>query len=60
MCRAPLDDWTNGGYVMSYSRVVSVVLVLFGVGLHTLNFMHSSLSVNQQEILKRIMLVVHT
>ena len=55
-----MDDWTNGGYVMSYSRVVSVVLVLFGVGLHTLNFMHSSLSVNQQEILKRIMLVVHT
>ena len=59
MCGAPLDDWANGGCVDS--RVVSVVVVLSGVGLHTLNFLHSSLSVViQQEIFKRIVLVVHT
>ena len=28
----PLDDSVNGGYVDIYSRVVSVVLVLWGVG----------------------------
>ena len=28
----PLDDWVNGGYVDTYSRVVSVVLVPWGVG----------------------------
>ena len=47
----PLDD----------SGLMSVVLVLSGVGLHTLNFLHSSLSVViQQEIFKKIVLVVHT
>ena len=54
-----MDDWANGGCVDS--RVVSVVVVLSGVGLHTLNFLHSSLPVViQQEIFKRIVLVVHT
>ena len=38
----------------------SVVLVLSEVGLHTLNFLHSSLSAIQQEIFKKIVLVVHT
>ena len=28
----PLDYWVNGGYVDIYSRVVSRVLVLWGVG----------------------------
>ena len=28
----PLDDSVNGGYVDIYSRMVSVVLVLWGVG----------------------------
>ena len=28
----PLDDWVIGGFVDIYSRVVSVVLVLWGVG----------------------------
>ena len=46
--------------LMSYSPVVSVVLVLSRVGLHTLNFLHSSLSVIQQEIFKKIVLVAHT
>ena len=32
MLKAPLDDWVNGGYVDIYSRVVSMVLVLWGVG----------------------------
>ena len=32
MFGAPLDDWVNGGFVDIYSRVVSVVLVLRGVG----------------------------
>ena len=32
MFGAPLDDWVNGGFVDIYSRVVSVVLVLWGVG----------------------------
>ena len=32
MLGAPLDDWVNGGFVDIYSRVVSVVLVLRGVG----------------------------
>ena len=27
-----LDDWVNGGFVDIYSCVVSVVLVLWGVG----------------------------
>ena len=27
-----LDDWVIGGFVDIYSRVVSVVLVLWGVG----------------------------
>ena len=31
MCGTPLDDWVNGGYVDIYSRVLSVVLVLWGV-----------------------------
>ena len=46
--------------LMSCSHVLSVVLVLLGVGLHTLDFLHSSLSVIQQEIFKKIVLVVHT
>ena len=29
---ASLGDWFNGGYVDIYSRVVSVVLFLWGVG----------------------------
>ena len=32
MCGAPLDDWANGGMLVSYSLVVSVVLVLWEVG----------------------------
>ena len=33
MCRAPLEDWVNGSYVdVLLKRVVSVVLVLWGVG----------------------------
>ena len=28
----PLDDWVNGGYVDIYSRGVSEILVLWGVG----------------------------
>ena len=32
MFGAPLDDWVNGGFVDIYSHVVSVVLVLRGVG----------------------------
>ena len=32
MLGAPLDDWVNGGFVDIYSRVVSVVLVLWGNG----------------------------
>ena len=32
MFGVPLDDWVSGGYVDVYSRVVSVVLVLWGVG----------------------------
>ena len=47
--------------LMSHSGLMSVVLVYSGVGLHTLNFLHSSLSVViQQEIFKKIVLVVHT
>ena len=46
--------------LMSYSPVVSAVLVLSRVGLHTLNFLHSSLSVIQQEIYKKIVLIAHT
>ena len=36
--------------LMSYSRVVSVLLVLLRVDLHILNFLHSFLLVIQQEI----------
>ena len=32
MCGASSDYWANGSYIMSYSRVVSVVLVLWEVG----------------------------
>ena len=33
MCLAPLDDWVNGSYIdVLLIRVVSVVLVLWGVG----------------------------
>ena len=34
MCGAPLDDCANAGLCMMifYSRVVSVVLILWGVG----------------------------
>ena len=33
MCRAPSEDWVNGSYVdVLLKRVVSVVLVLWGVG----------------------------
>ena len=46
--------------LMFYSRVVSVVLVLSGVSVQTLNFLHSSLSILQQEIFKKIVLIVHT
>ena len=46
-----------GVMLISYSRVVSVVSE---VGLHTLNSLHSSLSVIQQDIFKKIVLVVHT
>ena len=40
--------------LMSYLHVVSVVLVLSEFGLHTLNFLHSFLSVIQQGIFKKI------
>ena len=46
--------------LMFYLRVVSVFLVFSGVGVKTLNFQHSSLSVIQQEIFKKIVLMVHT
>ena len=46
--------------LMSYSRVMSVVLVLSRVDLHTLNFLHSSLSVILHEIYKKIVVIVHT
>ena len=46
--------------LMSYLHVVSVALVLLGVGLHTLNCMHTSLSIMQQEIFKKFVHVVHT
>ena len=55
--------WMTGLMVvilMFYSRVVSVVLVLSGVSVQTLNFLHSSLSILQQEIFKKIVLIVHT
>ena len=29
---APLDDWVHGGYIDICSQVVSLVLVLWGVG----------------------------
>ena len=46
-----LFDWANNGYVdVLFKCKVSVVLVLLGVGLHTLNFLESSLSVIQQDI----------
>ena len=32
MFGAPLDDWVNGGFVDIYSYLVSVVLVLWGIG----------------------------
>ena len=32
MCGALLDDWANGGMLVSYSFVVTVVLVLWEVG----------------------------
>ena len=32
MFGAPVDDWVNGSYIDIYSRAVSVVLVLWGVG----------------------------
>ena len=46
--------------LMSYSRVVSVVLILLEVGLHTLNFLHSSRSVIQQVIFQKIVHIVYT
>ena len=51
----PLDDWANGGYVDVLS-----ILVLSGIDLHTLSFLHTSLSIIQQEIFKKIVHVVHT
>ena len=32
MCGAPLNDWINGSYVVLLKGVVSVVLVMWGVG----------------------------
>ena len=46
--------------LMSYSCVVSAVSGFLGVGLHTLNFLHSSLSLIQQEMFKKIALLAHT
>ena len=59
VCGAPLDDWANGGYV-DVLFMCSVVLIFLGVGLYTLNILDSSLSIIQQEIFKKIDLVVHT
>ena len=59
VCGAPLDDWANGGYV-DVLFMCSVVLILSAVGLYTLNILDSSLSIIQQEIFKKINLVVHT
>ena len=39
--------------LMSYSQLMSVVLVLLGFDLLTLNFLHSSLSVIRHEIFKK-------
>ena len=46
--------------LMSYSYVVSAVSGFLGVGLHTLNFLHPSLSLIQQEMFKKIALLAHT
>ena len=32
MFGAPVDDWVTGDFIDIYSRAVSVVLVLWGVG----------------------------
>ena len=42
------------GHRLVYREVVEI---LSGVSLHTLNFLHSSLSVIQQEMFKKIVLV---
>ena len=46
--------------LMSYSCVVRAVSGFLGVGLHTLNFLQSSLSLIQQEMFKKIALLAHT
>ena len=50
------DVWPDGGYV----DVLSAVSGFLGVGLHTLNFLQSSLSLIQQEMFKKIALLAHT
>ena len=46
--------------LMSCSCVVSVVSGFSVVGLHTLNFLHSSFSLIQQEMFKKVALLAHT
>ena len=55
-----LDDWTNDCYIDVLFTCGEGSLVLSRVGLHTPNFLNSSLSEIQQEIFKKIVLVVHT
>ena len=55
--------WMIGQMVamlMSYSCVVSAVSGFSVVGLHTLNFLHSSFSLIQQEMFKKVALLAHT
>ena len=40
--------------MMFYSRVASVGLVILGVGLKTLNFLHPFLALIQEEIFRKI------
>ena len=55
-----LDHWVDGCYIDVLFTCGEGSLVLSKVGLHTPNFLNSSLSEIQQEIFKKIVLVVHT
>ena len=58
MCGEPLDDWANGGYVDVLFTCGECSFSSFGSSFG--NFLHHSLSVIQQEIFEKIVLVVHT
>ena len=59
VCGVTLDDWANAGYVDVLFTCGECSFSSFGVGLYTLNFLHPYLSLIQQEIFKKIMLIVH-